>query len=351
MKNKKIISIFVSIVGLATFISATPIVYAEAIDITPPSDVEGISAKALDSAIELSWEAVTDDTMVAGYRIHYGLDSVTQDGGSYMYIEDTKNVLTTTIKNLENDVTYYFALTALDEAGNESEFYSLEVSATPSSDATSAEGETVTENEETETTPPANENEQPAEEDIVENEEPILDENIETENDSSSESINESESDSLEPEEEAIQEEPAQENTEAENVLPEGQEQELEAIAEVLAPIISNFIAKVEAETKVRLQWSVQNETNLKDQVLYQSEDGGKNYNNGKSLGAVLREYLIANLTPGQTYTFKLTAKDADGNESEGVVTSITLPQTGAGLAGLIAISLGLGSIISRKRK
>jgi len=101
-------------------------------DTTYPSDVSNVKAVAGDKMVTLSWDAATDNVGVTGYKIFYGTASVSSDTASYTKGPiDVKNVLTYDIKDLVNDTTYYFAVTAYDAAGNESEFYSTEVSATP----------------------------------------------------------------------------------------------------------------------------------------------------------------------------------------------------------------------------
>ncbi len=105
---------------------------AFAADITAPSDVEGLEAFPGDEEVTLSWDAATDDTDVTGYFIYTGLNSVSEDGGSYsLGSTDAGDVLSYTMDTLTNGVTYYFAITAYDAEGNESEFYSLEAEATP----------------------------------------------------------------------------------------------------------------------------------------------------------------------------------------------------------------------------
>ncbi|KKP38750.1 MAG: periplasmic copper-binding protein [Candidatus Peregrinibacteria bacterium GW2011_GWF2_33_10] len=358
MKNtyKKILPIFISLISLFTFIYSAPFAYGADADITPPSDVEGIKAIANDQSATLTWDAATDDTGVTGYRINYGLDSVTKDGGTYMYTKDVDNVLTATVDELDNNVTYYFSITALDQAGNESEFYSMEVSATPSSAMIDQAATTSTDNQNSEnidsqdnnslnnedTTASTSTNDEPSE--TIAQPENTTDNTVDTATAQDNSTTNS---------ESQISNEASQTNTDSNTIeATVTTTQPTEQLSTLLAPIIANFVAKVEEQNKVRVKWDVtQGADNLSDQVLYQSEDGGKQYAKGLSLGSKVREYLIANLIPGKTYTFKLTAKDLTGKETEGLVTSITLPKTGAGLAGLIAISFGIGGLISKKKK
>jgi hypothetical protein len=78
----------------------------------------------------LSWDAPTTNadgtplTDLAGYKVYYGTSSHT-----YSQNINIGNVTTYTIDNLTEGVTYYFATTAYDTAGNESE-YSNEASKT-----------------------------------------------------------------------------------------------------------------------------------------------------------------------------------------------------------------------------
>ncbi|MFA4814857.1 MAG: fibronectin type III domain-containing protein [Candidatus Gracilibacteria bacterium] len=108
---------------------------AEIIDTsTLPSTVEGLAVIPGDGEVTLTWDAATDDTGVEGYYVYVGLLSVVDEGGSYTFpSSDAGNATTYTVENLSNGVTYYFAVTAYDADGNESEFYSNEVEATPES--------------------------------------------------------------------------------------------------------------------------------------------------------------------------------------------------------------------------
>ncbi len=102
------------------------------IDTTVPSDVENVRAIADNAQAILTWDAAIDGVGITNYTIHYGTQSVKEDGGEYnLEPIETENVTTYTVNNLENGVAYYFAVTARDAAGNESASFSFEVSATP----------------------------------------------------------------------------------------------------------------------------------------------------------------------------------------------------------------------------
>lgn len=100
-------------------------------DTIPPSDVENVRATAGVGKVILQWDAATDDVSVKGYKIYSGTKPVEETDGKYNR-SDVRigKVLKKTIANLKNDTTYYFAVTAIDKSGNESENYSIEVSTT-----------------------------------------------------------------------------------------------------------------------------------------------------------------------------------------------------------------------------
>lgn len=115
-----------------------------AADITPPSDVENVKAAGGDGEITLSWNVATDDVGIKGYKIYYGTKPVGQDGQKYESGPvDAGNKISYAVTNLTNGTAYYFAVTAYDEAGNESDNYSVEVSATPAHAAADAEAPKV----------------------------------------------------------------------------------------------------------------------------------------------------------------------------------------------------------------
>jgi len=74
-----------------------------------------ISSFAAGSVV-LAWDA-SPDASVTGYRVYYGRAS-----GTYTNSAAVGNVTTTTISNLADGATYYFAAVAFDASGAESEF-------------------------------------------------------------------------------------------------------------------------------------------------------------------------------------------------------------------------------------
>ena len=102
-------------------------------DITLPSDVENVKAIGGDKEVVLTWDQSTDNVGVTGYKIYMGLKPVADGSQDYDLptVEVKENVKEYKVQKLENGTAYYFAMTSLDAAGNESEYYSDEVSATP----------------------------------------------------------------------------------------------------------------------------------------------------------------------------------------------------------------------------
>ncbi len=66
--------------------------------------------------ITSSWDANTEADL-AGYKVYYGTVS-----GNYTVSLDVGNATSATIDSLDFNTTYFFAVTAYDNAGNESDF-------------------------------------------------------------------------------------------------------------------------------------------------------------------------------------------------------------------------------------
>lgn len=112
-------------------------------DVTAPESPNNVVATVGDGQVTLDWDASVDKDTTS-YKIYYGTKSVTLDGGQYEFSKEVGNVTTYTISGLKNGTTYYFAITAIDGAGNESESYSYEASATPKSGVEDTVAPTVT---------------------------------------------------------------------------------------------------------------------------------------------------------------------------------------------------------------
>ena len=74
------------------------------------------SSSACAVQITLAWDS-NDEPDVAGYIVYYGMQS-----RYYDYDVDVGNYNSVTISGLVEDVMYYFAVTAYDNEGNESDF-------------------------------------------------------------------------------------------------------------------------------------------------------------------------------------------------------------------------------------
>jgi len=103
-------------------------------DISPPAvpSILSIGSTAAGAAI-IAWQANDDDT--ASYKIYYGGTSNLGATVSVSKNECSSTVCTATISGLNSDITYYFAVTALDAKPNESA-KSLQMSLPIFSDAT-----------------------------------------------------------------------------------------------------------------------------------------------------------------------------------------------------------------------
>ncbi len=94
-------------------------------------DSETIKRKFVGAA-NLSWMANSEPDL-SGYKVYYGSDG----SGNYSRVEDVGNVTLFHVRNLMNELKYFFVLTAYDSSGNESGF-SNEVSLVTSDGSTPA---------------------------------------------------------------------------------------------------------------------------------------------------------------------------------------------------------------------
>lgn len=499
MKNKIAALMAISLLMVA------PVARAVDADLQPPSDVENLEAFAGEESVNLSWDMATDNVGVTGYKIYYGVESVTNDSGEYTFDPiETDDDISYEVAGLTAGVTYYFAMTAFDAAGNESEYYSNEASATPVAasvqqtidteapyivEAAAVDKMTVNVNFSEEIDLPTGaasafsivglENDEELEvldayvsddnESIVvvttgtqelgisymitvdtsvtdkagnavvsgtldsavfdgTNAEPALSDDEVDDTADDADTAAKDEADTQAPEIRDVEvddtftnvvvtfdedvvlptENPesafeiyledneatkltilnaTQDETDLSKVILETSEQSpgedyvLKAtgitdlagneltndfdrtanftaavleIADLIPPEdVTNFVAELidGLPTSVNLSWtaSINSAGDLADQLLYMSEDGGVNYGDAESLGSTAVSYNVDGLTEGETYTFMITTVDETGNESVGVVTSITLPQTGAGL-GVVLLATVLGTKLIRRR-
>ncbi|MBL4694348.1 fibronectin type III domain-containing protein [Candidatus Gracilibacteria bacterium] len=132
---------FSTIVALFALLSLSFTAFAaeDVVDDESPTKVENLATTPLNGAIDLTWDAATDNVAVDGYQVHYGKTRVEQKGETYDSTEDVGDVLNFTVSGLENDEIYYFSVIAYDLAGNESSAWSNEESAIPSDELGDAE--------------------------------------------------------------------------------------------------------------------------------------------------------------------------------------------------------------------
>ena len=161
-------------------------------------------------------------------------------------------------------------------------------------------------------------------------------------------------------EEEEVIEEPAEEDelNDLLGAIEEPEEVIVEPEAEDTTPPedITNLVLGFKEQLEkfvITMNWTASLNTakDLVDQMLYMSMDRGVTYDSGQSLGPVVTSHQVPNLEGGKEYTFKLTTKDATGNESVGVVKSIRLPQTGFGAGMLVLFSAGAAHQALRRKK
>ena len=93
--------------------------------VVPLSYSKSISA----ARVTLEWNAVIHP-LLEGYRVYYGTSS-----GDYDVTLDVGNWTSCTIADLEDDETYYFAVTAYSTEGEESDFSNEVIWSTTNDDA------------------------------------------------------------------------------------------------------------------------------------------------------------------------------------------------------------------------
>ncbi|GAB4299800.1 MAG: hypothetical protein Kow0098_26590 [Ignavibacteriaceae bacterium] len=122
MKNKILILI---ISGLALLLQACDLNDVEYRDYTPPDPPSGIVVWNGDNRVDLSWDHNREND-VAGYNVYYSY----QYDGRYTLIGSTSDNYYSDY-DVSNGVTYYYAVTAYDYNGNESDLSYDVIYATP----------------------------------------------------------------------------------------------------------------------------------------------------------------------------------------------------------------------------
>ncbi|MDQ1914625.1 fibronectin type III domain-containing protein [Paenibacillus sp. GD4] len=91
-----------------------------------PQAPEGLTAQPLEGAVKLSWNAVTNNSEVTNYRVYVSMDG----GATWGYGQQAGNETSYTMTGLTNGTVYAFAVTAMNNRGEESD-RSTPVQATP----------------------------------------------------------------------------------------------------------------------------------------------------------------------------------------------------------------------------
>jgi hypothetical protein len=111
---------------------------------------------------------------------------------------------------------------------------------------------------------------------------------------------------------------------------------------EDITDLVASFKARL-TDFLVTLSWtpSIDSAGDLDDQLLYRSEDRGDQWSIGVSLG---RDSTTTNIPerPETEVTYKITTTDVAGNESVGVIRSVSLPALPATGGGLLLLTAGI---------
>ncbi|MBN1258496.1 fibronectin type III domain-containing protein [Candidatus Peregrinibacteria bacterium] len=383
-----------------------------------PENVSGVAASPVDStSINVTWNAAKDGAggLVKNYRIYYDTVSIqlAQQGDYAMQVDTPTNATSYVVTGLEAGTTYYFSLTAFDNAGVESESYSFEASvATPAAQQADITSPTVAKVEAVDKTHVQVEFSEairlPA---LLPETAFTITEQI---NPSSLLEVEDAWTDAADATGKTVIVETAVQAKDVNYILTAAvavmdlagnpivsgstdsglftgsdlepvMEQEGAPAAEILAvelpaelpaaepaplppeetlPLpdttppedITSFMLSWKAQLDkfiIVMNWkaSLNTAKDLIDQILYQSMDKGTTYGAGTSLGKDATKHELPDMEGGKEYTFKITTKDTVGNESVGVVKSIRLPQTGIGLSlFLLGSALTAGGILRRKQ-
>jgi hypothetical protein len=93
----------------------------------PPSDVFGLVSYSSNERVTLVWQEATDDGSISNYKIYYGIDPNSLD----QEVMTNDDSTTWYIPGLTNGMEYYFAVSAIDNEGLESEELSEVISDIP----------------------------------------------------------------------------------------------------------------------------------------------------------------------------------------------------------------------------
>lgn len=114
---------------------------------------------------------------------------------------------------------------------------------------------------------------------------------------------------------------------------------------------VTNFVAKAVQTMTAKLSWTKSKNSagDLLEYIIYRSLDG-KKYGQLTSLTKENTAFEAKELEPGYHY-YKITSKDASGNESKGKTVTIRLAETGPEVGLLALMSIGFGRVFGRKKQ
>jgi len=114
---------------------------------------------------------------------------------------------------------------------------------------------------------------------------------------------------------------------------------------------VTNLVAKVVQSMTAKLSWTKSKNSagDLLEYIVYRSLDG-KKYGQLTSLTKENTAFEAKELEPGYHY-YKITAKDANGNESKGKTVRVRLVETGPEVGLLALVSIGFGRVFGRKKQ
>lgn len=299
----------------------TPLVHASDVtyntDITPPAAPTGLSATAGDGQVTLSWTANSEPDM-AGYNIYRSSDGTSYTKVNGDPVADTTYVAT----GLTNGQQYWFKITAVDTAGNESA-YSSTVTATPVNVAPAVPtGLTATEGDRQAT----------------------LSWTANTEWDLAGYNIYRADSaagpytkinstlvttaayvdDALINGTTYWYRVTAVDST----ALESAQSAEVGVTPrDYVAPAAPSGVTAAEGDRQVTLNWSANSEYDLTGYNIYRSSDNGATFAKIASVSPATTSYLDADVVNGVYYWYKITATDTSTNESAYSDVVIVMPR------------------------
>lgn len=257
----------------------------------PPSQVTGVKAILVgENSVSLSWdEATSEEGVVVGYKVYYGTTSVKDEGEVYDDEIEVEAQTSYPIENLTSGMTYYFAVTALDDELNQSENYSEEVSVVIPQGETPIIEKPVTKD--------------PVIEDpIVQKPEEVIEKPVEKP---------------------VVIEEPEKPAAPI-DIIPPAEAQNL---------VVDKSTLKNSNSVSLHWQKSANLDGDVADQILYVKK-GNENWDNGYSIGKDLEE-MVLDVKKDTNYKIKIITVDESGNRSNGVSISFsteTLATSGPGM-------------------